>query len=318
MRRSQRWTTFLLLAPSLLILSSLFLGGLLFGVAQSLGLWSVVDVGGPTMAFYGEVLQSPDFARSLALTIYVAGVSTFIATVLSLALALLLRRTFRGARPLRLLVQLPLPVPHIVAAIGVTLLLTQSGLVARLLNTLGLVAAPDDFPALVYDRAAVGMIVTYVWKEIPFITLVTLAALRASGEEPERVARNLGATPWQVLWHVTIPLVAPALLGAATIVFAFTFGAFEVPLLLGQSYPRLLAVEAYMRYQDTDLTVRPAALALNTLIALLTVLAVPPYIWLLRRSGWLARETPRQDAGNRGQETGGTGRAATGVRDYNL
>lgn len=281
-------TTWLLLAPCLLVLCSLFLGGLLFGVAQSLGLWSVVDVGGPTVAFYGAVLQSADFAQSLGLTIYVAGASTLLATLLSLGLALLLRQSFRGSRALRLLVQLPLPVPHLVAAIGVALLLTQSGMVARLIHAFGLLAAPDQFPTLIYDRAAVGVVLTYVWKEVPFITLVTLAALRASGEEPERVARSLGANRGQVLWHITIPLVAPALLGAATIVFAFTFGAFEVPLLLGQSYPRVLAVEAYARYQDTDLAVRPAALALNALIALCTALAVPPYIWLLRRSGWMA------------------------------
>lgn len=289
MHKPARRTILLLLAPSLLILCTLFLGGLLFGLAQSLGMFSVVDVGGPTLAFYADVLGNSDFTRSLGLTLYVAGVSTVLATALSFLLALLLRQTFRGTRALRLLIQIPLPVPHLVAAIGITLLLTQSGVLARLFHAAGLLAAPEDFPALVYDRASVGVIATYVWKEIPFITLVTLAALRASGEEPERVARNLGANHWQVLWHITLPLVAPALLGAATIVFAFTFGAFEVPLLLGQSYPRMLAVEAYVRYQDTDLTIRPAALAMNMLIVCCTALAVPPYIWLLRRSGRLAR-----------------------------
>ncbi|MBC8161599.1 MAG: ABC transporter permease subunit [Roseiflexaceae bacterium] len=282
--------TWLLLAPCLIVLCSLFLGGLLFGLAQSLGLWSVVDVGGPTLAFYGALLGNADITQSLGLTLYVAAVSTLLASVASLALALLLRQTFRGTRALRLLVQLPLPVPHLVAAIGIALLLTQSGVLARLFHAAGLIAAPEQFPTLIYDRAAVGIILTYVWKELPFMTLVTLAALRASGEEAERIARNLGARPSQVLWHITLPLIAPALLGAATIVFAFTFGAFEVPLLLGQSYPRLLAVEAYARYQDTDLAVRPAALALNTLIALCTALAVPPYIWLLRRSGWMAQD----------------------------
>jgi putative spermidine/putrescine transport system permease protein len=284
--------TTLMLAPALLVLGGPFLGGLLFGLAQSLGLFSVVDVGGPTLAFYAEALGSADFARSLALTAYVAGVATLLAAALSLGLALLLRRAFRGARMLRLLVQLPLPAPHIVAAIGVALLLGQSGMAARLLHAAGLVAGPADFPALVYDRGAVGLIVAYVWKETPFITLVTLAALRSAGSEVEHAARNLGATPWQTLRYVTLPLVGPALLGAATIVFTFTFGAFEAPLLLGQSYPRTLAVEAYVRYQDTDLAARPAALALNTLIAGLTALAAPPYIWLLRRAGSLGHTGP--------------------------
>ncbi len=274
----------LLLFPALIILGGPFLGGLAFGLAQSLGLFSVVDVGGPTLRFYADAVLSSDFLRSLLLTLYIALVSTALATMLSLGLALLLRRSFRGARLVRLLVQLPLPTPHLAAAIGVTLLLTQSGIFARLFYAAGLLAEPSDFPALVYDRGAVGIIVTYVWKELPFITLVALAALRSAGNELEQAARNLGASPWQAFWHVTLPLVAPALIGSATIVFAFAFGAFEVPLLLGQSYPRVLAVEAYMLYQDVDLTVRPGALALNTLIAALTALAVPPYIWLLRQA----------------------------------
>lgn len=289
--------TLLLLAPALLLLGGPFLGGLLFGVAQGLGWFSVVDVAAPTLTFYVEVLRSADFARSLGLTAYVAATATACASGLSLGLALLLRRAFGGARLLRLLVQLPLPVPHLVAAIGVALLLGQSGVVARILHAVRIVGQPSDFPALVYDRNAIGLIVAYAWKETPFITLVTLAALRSAGNEIEHVARNLGATRWQTLRHVTLPLIAPALLGAATIVFTFTFGAFEVPLLLGQSYPRTLAVEAYVRYQDTDLTVRPTALALNTLIAGLTALAVPPYIWLLRHASTLGQEGERQGRG---------------------
>jgi putative spermidine/putrescine transport system permease protein len=275
-------TTWLLLAPAVLVLGVLFLGGLLFGLAQSFGLFSVVEVGAPTLRFYRDVLTDADFMRSLLLTLWVAAASTLIATVLGFGLALVLRRN--GGRAALLLVQLPLPVPHLVAAIGVALLLAQSGLFARLLYAMGLVGAPSEFPPLVQDRASAGVIVTYVWKELPFMTLAALAALRAHGAELERAARNLGATPWRVLQHVTLPLVAPSLGGAALIVFAYVFGAFEVPLLLGQSYPRMLAVEAYARYQDTDLAVRPAALALNTLIAGLTALAVPPYVWLLHRS----------------------------------
>jgi putative spermidine/putrescine transport system permease protein len=145
-------------------------------------------------------------------------------------------------------------------------------------------------PALVFDRYAIGTIVTYTWKEIPFVALVLLAALSTRGQDQERMARTLGASPWQTWWHVTLPLIAPTLLGSATIVFVFTLGAFEVPLLLGQSYPRMLAVEAYVFYGDTDLRVRPLALALNTLIVVVTVLATIPYVWLLDQA---SRASPR-------------------------
>jgi putative spermidine/putrescine transport system permease protein len=281
--------TWLLLLPTVALLGVLFVGGLAVGVAQSLGWLSLVPVAAPSLAYYREALGGRDFARSLGLTLYIAAAATALAAALSLGLALLLRRAFRGVWALRLLVQLPLPVPHLVAAVGVALLLAQSGILARLLYAAGLLADQADFPPLVNDRGAVAVILTYVWKEVPFITLVTIAALRGAGTELEVVARNLGATPWRAFRYVTLPLVGPAVLGAATIVFAYTAGAFEVPLLLGQSYPRVLAVEAYARYQETDLAARPGALALNTVLAALTALAAPPYIWLLRRAGSLGR-----------------------------
>jgi putative spermidine/putrescine transport system permease protein len=177
-----------------------------------------------------------------------------------------------------------LPVPHLVAAISIGLLLGQSGLLARLVNATGVITMPAEMPALVYDPLAVGIIVTYVWKEVPFVTLVMLAALGSRLIELEQAARTLGATPLQTLLHITLPLIAPSLLGAATIVFVFTFGSFEVPVLLGQRYPRMLAVEAFVHYSDTDLQLRPLALALNTLIVVVTVLASIPCLWLLRRA----------------------------------
>jgi putative spermidine/putrescine transport system permease protein len=186
---------------------------------------------------------------------------------------------------LRLVVQLPLPVPHLVAAVGVSLLLAQSGLLARVLYAVGVIDQPAAMPALIYDRGAVGIITAYVWKETPFMAL---AALRSANSDLEQAARTLGARRWQTLRYVTLPLIAPGLLGAAVIMWAFTFGAFEVPLLLGQSYPRMLAAEAWQQYGEPNLATRPAAFALNMCVAGCAALALLPYLWLRRR-----RRSPR-------------------------
>lgn len=291
-------TAWLLLAPTVLLLGGVFGGGLVVGIAQSVGLFSVVDVHGPTLRFYPEVLHGDDTVRSFVLTLYVACVATALALVLGVMFALLLRRAFRGAGVLRVLIQLPLPVPHLVAAVGVALVLGQSGLLARGLHALGVIDQPAAMPALIYDRGAVGIIAAYVWKETPFMALAALAALRANGNDLEHAARALGAGRRQTLRHVTLPLIAPGLLGAAVIVWAFTFGAFEVPLLLGQSYPRMLAVEAWQRYNEPDLSIRPGALALNMGIAGCAALALLPYLWLRRRADRLvpdANSTPVTD-----------------------
>jgi len=94
----------------------------------------------------------------------------------------------------------------------------------------------------------------------------------------------LGASYWQRLRHVTLPLVAPSVLAASVLVFAYTFGAYEVPFLLGQRYPSALPVLAYRRYVDTDLTARPEAMALSVLMALISAGLIAIYMRLASTS----------------------------------
>ena len=106
-----------------------------------------------------------------------------------------------------------------------------------------------DFPLLVGDRFGVGIILVYVWKEVPFITLLLLAALAGIGDQSEEAARTLGAISVAALPPCAVPLLFPAMLSASLIVFAFTFGAFEVPYVMGRTYPKALPVWAYERLQ---------------------------------------------------------------------
>ena len=67
------------------------------------------------------------------------------------------------------------------------------------------------------------------------------------------------------------------------IVFAFTFGAYEVPLLLGASHPQALPVLAWRTYADVDLAARPQAMAMAVIIALLSAVMIGALLHLARR-----------------------------------
>ena len=69
----------------------------------------------------------------------------------------------------------------------------------------------------------------------------------------------------------------------AGLVFAFTAGSYEVPYLLGRPYPATLPVVALQDYRDTDLTVRPQAMAVAVVITLLTTVLVIAYLALAKR-----------------------------------
>lgn len=275
----------LLLSPALGLLVVLFLGGFGFAVAQSFGYQPYLDSEGLSLDAYRALLEDPAVRASFALTFRIAIVSTAVSAVLAVTVGMLLRGTRRGRRLATVLFQLNLPVSHVVGATAMLLLLGQSGFVSRLSDGAGLTEGTADFPALTADAVGWGIIAEYVWKETPFIGVVVLAVLAGSVVDLESVARTLGASPWQRFRWVTLPMLAPAVLSTSIIVFAFSFGSYEVPFLLGQSFPSALPVEAFRLYRDTDLASRSVAMAICVVIALVITVLVLAYMRLSER--WL-------------------------------
>jgi putative spermidine/putrescine transport system permease protein len=282
-RRDERLRTWAGLAPALLVVGLLFGGAVWSALSSSLGL-GAVGASGPSLGAYRRLFADPEFWPSVALTAHVAITSTVLSVGLGVAAALVLRRVTLGRRTVTTLFQLNLPIPHVIGAVAILLLLGQSGFVSRVTASLGWTASPADFPALLFDPYALGVIIQYVWKEVPFVGIVALAILRATGRDLEAAAATLGASAWQRFRFVTLPVLLPGVLSTAIIVFAFAFGTFEVPLLLGASYPAVLPVLAHQRYTDVDLANRPEAMALAVLTTLLVVAVVLVGAALARRS----------------------------------
>ena len=279
-----RLRPFFLLAPTLSIILLLFGGGVLLALLQSLGYAPFLSRTTLSLAAYRTIFQQPAFLQSLLLTLWVAFVSTAVSTILALVAALALRRPFRSQRWVTFIFQFNIPIPHLVGAVGMLFLFSQSGFLARLATLAGLITQPADFPALLFDRWAIGIILEYVWKTTCFTGLILLAALQSAGQEYETVAQNLGAKRWQRFRYVILPLLTPSMVSASVLVFAFTFGAFEVPLVLGQRFPSLLPVLAYRSYVDVDLNARPEAMAMNMIITLLTGLLIFIYMRLTEKT----------------------------------
>ena len=272
----------LLLAPASLVLLGLFAGGVFLAVVQSTGFFAPIGEHAFTLTHYSAMLLNREFQLSLFLTITVAAISTVLSAAAGVGLALSVRRLTGRWPLLNALVQVPIAVPHIVMAVLLLNVISQSGLVARIAYAAGLLATPNEFPVLVNDRYSIGIVAAYVLKESPFIAVVALAMLARIGGEYEALAATLGASRWQRFRHVTFPMLAPAVVSSSVIVFAFIFGAFEVPFLLGRPYPSMLGVVAQRRFTSIDLTERPDAIALSVLMAIITAACVWAYLKFTR------------------------------------
>lgn len=278
------WQIAALLAPAVLVLLVLFGGGLVHSLALSLGWQPQIGQYDLSLDAYTSLLFSPEYGEvfwsGLAFSLWVSVISTLISATLAVLIALAIARTASGTRLWTFLFQINLPVPHLVAGIALLFLISQSGLISRLSVTLGLTTTPAEFPILVRDTQGIGIIIAYVWKETPFIGVIVLGVLRVLSESYDLAARNLGASGWQRFRYITLPLIAPSLLSSSLIVFAFTFGAYEIPALLGVRFPRALPVTALRLFTDADLNARPQAMALSVLITVMISIVIGLYLWL--------------------------------------
>lgn len=270
-RKSSFGTLFWQLGPALILVTLLFGGGLFLGILQALGYLPSIGIDQLSAQHFHNVFIDLDFIPSLKLTLYISVTSTVIAALLSLFLSLSILRWSPRSKLVNFFLQIPLTVPHLVVTVSVLLLLSPAGFFSRILGALSIIDSPSVFPLLVNDSWCIGILVTYVWKEVPFISFMLLSVLKNIGPELLEVGATLKATRIQKFLFIILPLITPSLGSACLIVFAYTFGSFEVPYLLGQTYPMTLSVWAYKSFSDIDLLARPEGIAIGLLIALFII-----------------------------------------------
>lgn len=210
-----------------------------------------------------EVLTDPTFRRVLWFTSWQAVLSTALTFGAGLPAAYVVARyDFTGRRLFRAFVTVPFVMPTVVVAVAFLALLRPGG----------------AFAFLGWDRGLAPMIVAQVFFNVAVVVRIVGGFWANLDVRREDAARMLGASRARVFREVTLPLLAPALVAAASIVFLFTFTSFGVVLLLSDPAHATLEVEIYRQaFAYFDLPVA-AALSLVQIVVVATVL------WALSRA----------------------------------
>ncbi len=193
---------------------------------------------GGTLFNWGRVL------RPLGFTFWQAGLSTLLTLAVGLPAAYVFARfEFPGKRLLRVLTTLPFILPTVVVAASFNALLgPRGGLNLLLMNAFGL-----DTPPIQVLNTLGAILLVHVFYNTTVVIRVVGSALAQLDPRLEQAARVLGASPLRTLREVTLPLLKPALLSAARLVFLFDFTSFGVVLLLGGPRYATLEVEIYIQ-----------------------------------------------------------------------
>ncbi|HEV7523605.1 MAG TPA: iron ABC transporter permease [Acidimicrobiia bacterium] len=204
-----------------------------------------------------DVVTDPVLRRVAWFTLWQAVVSTALTLAVGLPAAYVVARyDFPGRRAFRAFVTVPFVLPTVVVATAFLALLRPGG--------------PLEF--LHWQRGIAPMLVAHVFFNVAVVVRTVGGFWANLDPRREEAARMLGASRFRAFRHVTVPLLAPAIAAAASIVFLFTFTSFGVALLLADPAHATLEVEIYRQAVELFDLRTAAALALLQIVAVLAVL----------------------------------------------
>ncbi|GAA0090020.1 ABC transporter permease subunit [Paraclostridium bifermentans] len=256
---------YLLIAPATLLLLFIMGVGICTCILQSLGYFPLIGLNSITFDYYKEILSNQQFINSLILSLKISIISSLIATIIGVLLAYLMTKS-RFSKLRYFLLNLPIIVPHIIVVMLAFAVLSKTGIISRVLYNLNLIKDSSEFVSLVNDKAGIGIMIVYIYKGMPFIAITVYNILKSLDAKLEDVALNLGANKFQIFKLVIMPQIMPTILSSLIVIFAFSFGSFEVPYLIGATNPKALPVNAYINYINTDLAQRPLSMAMNSIL----------------------------------------------------
>lgn len=183
---------------------------------------------------YKDFFANSYYWHSLRNSIILAVVSTTIITVIAFFLAYVGLRGPRGARgPLRMIGLLPLVAPPFIFSLSLILLGGRSGVITKLFDL--------DFNLYGWPGVIIAQVITF----LPLGYLMIENVLRSLGTNMEDAATDMGATDYDILFKITIPLSLPGILKAALLVFLVAIADFGNPMLISGNV-HFLATDAFL------------------------------------------------------------------------
>jgi len=269
---NRRWPQLIYAVPLL------FLALFFFYPLYSIFALSLAPEGALDLQPLRVLITQPYYARVLWFTIWQAALSTLLTLLLGLPAAFVFARyEFRGKALLRALTTIPFVLPTMVVATAFTSLLGPRGqLNAWLMAAFGLSAPPIDL------QHTFGLILlAHVFYNVTIVVRIVGGFWANLDPRQAEAARVLGAGRWQVFREITLPLLGPAIVAAALLVYLFCFTSFGVILVLGG--PRFATLEVEIYRQAVHLFRLPLAAALALVQMAFTFVIMAVYTRLAAR-----------------------------------
>jgi len=257
---ADRWTGVALAAPALAVVGAFFIAPL----AMSAIVAFRGKGGGFTLEHFSKAFDL--YTTDLLFTLAIVLLSTVLIGLLSIAIAgyLTLGENPRAVATLRWLYRWPLFIPFVVAGQVMRTFLAKNGMLNHVLIGSGLIE-PLSAQSMLDWR---GIVVAFVWKQAPFVTLLLAGAMASLESQHIEAARNLGARRLRVLLDIVLPQVRGTLLVGLVLSFVTMLSVLSVPLMINPNSPTMITVDvAYRINTHADYAVANALCLMSLLLA---------------------------------------------------
>ncbi len=256
---------------TLLVMLGPVVAGLWGTLLPAFGHLPAAGITGPSLDPFRDLFDWAGLPRAMVLSVSTG----LIATAVSLLIVMLITAGWSGTRPFRLLERLLSPllsVPHAAAAFGLAFLIAPSGWLSRLVSP-GLTGwdRPPDL-LIVQDTWGLTMTAGLIVKEVPFLLLITLAALgQADARRSVAISQALGYGRLTGWLKTVFPRVYAQIRPPIYVVLAYSMSVVDVAVILGPNTPPPLSVQIVKWMSDPDLAMRLEGAA-GALLQLLLVI----------------------------------------------
>ncbi|RUR34660.1 ABC transporter permease [Vreelandella nanhaiensis] len=178
------------------------------------------------------------YGRDMLFSVGVASASLALIATISIAISgyLVLGTTPWAVRLLRWLYRWPLFIPFVVTGQIARSFLATNGMMNNVLVETGLMASNSAQSFLDWR----GLVLTFAWKQIPFVTLLLAGAMAAIDRSHIEAARNVGANRLRCLFEIILPLAAPSLWVGLILSLVAMLSALSVPMMLIAGNPTMM------------------------------------------------------------------------------
>jgi len=219
---------------------------------------------------YAFVLGDWLYVYSYLQSLLLAAVATVFLVLVGYPVAYAIARSPRGLRPvLLLLVILPFFTSFLIRVYAWIGILSREGLLNQMLLSLGVISQPLEILA-----TNIAVVIGMVYSYFPFMVLPLYAALEKMDDSLLEAAADLGATPSQAFWRITVPVSAPGIVAGALLCFIPAVGEFVIPDLLGGSDTQMIGRTVWNEFAVNRSWTVSSALAVLILLVLLAPILI--------------------------------------------